>query len=576
LDYSKRIIKTFSETPIFQDVHLGLDRKNHKSEEYDAFYYDQAKKGRLIKKSELPEFRIELYNRQDTTEVFAINKSDNSIAGMLSATIVIYKFFNDSELPSVESVYVYKEFQKKGVGMAMYDILISSYGGCLSDRVLTGDSAKGSFNIWERLAKKYNAYYVGKTLVKGEFHIYKVDSFIRDMMHSPNDRFLVTLKPLDVDKLQESPQLDDDSKEIANRDIFKPPLRATLKLQYETPTPIGKALIQVYEFVNKVDKQLNLKLDSGEVIAMLEYNDDISPEIPFPVIEFTAVKKEYRGKGISKVLYEFIIRKFKGIISDVLLSGSEGYGSFQLWQSLSKKYHPYIIDFDNSFITPSKSFEKWQMKTEDERFMLTQYPFDYTKHNEERSKFKMSNIKFTGTPLKSVSESPQLMAHTGDRNSDVEDLIPSIWDWSGKPLMSKDIGSGLTFMKMKGIQPDDFKYCIRSKETVICGMRGKISDSDYKVAPTEFAIGTVLTDHEYRRQGYAKQLYRLVLQDAGILVSDYQLYPGTASIWQNYLPTIAHMYLVDDNGKISKFNFKKGTGKVGFEYYFVASVKPLL
>jgi GNAT superfamily N-acetyltransferase len=312
-----------------------------------------------------------------------------------------------------------------GYSKVLYAWLIFAYAGIFSDESLSGGNPKkgiiGSFESWQWISKHFNTYYFDG----GKGVIYPIKGGIKkSMMKSRGDKFLATAEPFDYiaynknngrvsssgnqepeempvpdnsikkKALSETPEFSDKDKSLGDDEIGKPS-GAVLKQQYEVKTAVGIGLIQVYQYLfSKTSKNALLKLDTGEYIAQLEYEDDISEDSPFPVIEFVGVRPEYRGKGISKLMYEWIIKKYKGLISDSTLTGEEGYGSFQVWQSLAKTYkNIYMIDLNTTLVKPITAIDKSLMGKKHERFMLTVYPFDWKAHNAIRSQMSLANVE---------------------------------------------------------------------------------------------------------------------------------------------------------------------------------------
>jgi GNAT superfamily N-acetyltransferase/ribosomal protein S18 acetylase RimI-like enzyme len=395
------------------------------------------------------------------------------------------------------------------------------------------------------------------------------------MMKNPDERFLVTNKPLKIGHnveepvdttyatMSEMPQFSDKDKELADHESFEPPMYAKLKKSYPIALPGGiKGAIDLYQFdANPASKEILLKLDTGEGVAVMQFDAPEESDLPFPTVLFAGVKESHRGKGLSKSLYDFIIKMYKGVISDATLTGEEGYGSFHTWQSLAKSYNAYIVGV-NDVVTPRNGFTKDAMGSHHERFMATQYPFDYAKHNQKRQ------MAYTEV---------ELMQHKAENDIDSSD--PNEWDFvSGQKLIEKKVGNGIIFLKMKIAHANDVKYALKDVKTnkIISGMRAKIDPNDYKVDPNEAQISSVVTGEQYRNKGWGKLLYKLVLDAEKTIVSDYQIYPGAAAIWSKYLPTIANVYNYNEDGELEPFDFAKGTSKQGIYDYFVASKKKLL
>jgi GNAT superfamily N-acetyltransferase len=565
-------VAAMTEMPAFQDVHLNMGRKKDYDDAIINGAYEEARyEGELLDKKSLLNYSLELYKTWKMSDyrcdVFVINKENNEIVGRL-----ISHLGSEGDYPIIASTVVYKKHQKQGLGMLMYTMLIDSLGGCYSDRTLTGEYGGGSFRVWELLGQKYNSYTVSRDKKAKRNIIVKANGFSQDMMGDPDEKFLVTKDPIPEDKLSdpnkelaamtEMPEFSDKDKVLGDDESFLPPLHATLVKTFGIDIPgVGKGKAELYRFIsNSEEKELLLYMPNGEGCAVMQYDATKDSDMPFPVISFCAVKESYRGKGLSKILYDFIIKLHKGIISDATLTGEDGYGSFQVWQSLNKKYKTYIVNTVNGIINPLPIITREHMGDHNERFMVTLHPFDYVRHNEGKS-------------LKEV----QLMNHSGDHDIDSSD--PNEWDFlSGKTLINKKIGKDMIFIKMKVQHNSDVKYAIKDikNKVIITGMRAKIDSGDFKVNQNEAQITSVVTNPNYRGKGWGKLMYKLVLETEGTIVSDYQLYPGTYAIWKDYLPKIANVYNFNEDGELEPFDPVKGISKEGLYDYFVASKDKLL
>ena len=97
--------------------------------------------------------------------------------------------------PTVASIYIYEKFQRKGLGLALYRILIDTVGGVVSDASLTGEDGKGgSYILWKRLSKIYNPYIIYRKPIGVSINPV-VDFTLNDMKDSTT-RFMVTKEPL--------------------------------------------------------------------------------------------------------------------------------------------------------------------------------------------------------------------------------------------------------------------------------------------------------------------------------------------------------------------------------------------
>jgi hypothetical protein len=65
----------------------------------------------------------------------------------------------------------------------------------------------------------------------------------------------------------------------------------------------------------------------------------------------------------------------------------------------------------------------------------------------------------------------------------------------------------------------------------------------------------VITKKEFRRKGYAKQLYSFVLNNHKVIVSDSIVYKNSQEIWDSFISTIAERFNYDkEANKFSEYN----------------------
>jgi hypothetical protein len=101
-----------------------------------------------------------------------------------------------------ESVGIVTEYQGRGIAINLYIYMIENYFGALySDNYLTGETGKGSFDVWAKLGR----YFPHKYLYSPENRKYKeIPEFTREMMGNPDILFVVSPKPIATDNLRES------------------------------------------------------------------------------------------------------------------------------------------------------------------------------------------------------------------------------------------------------------------------------------------------------------------------------------------------------------------------------------
>lgn len=306
--------------------------------------------------------------------------------------------------PTIIGIAVKISSRGKGYSTIFYSWLIDYYKGIISDETLTGEEGHGSFQSWQKISKNYPTY-IWKSK---ETAIIPLDGEIisDSMMKNKTDHFMAAKKPIDYKsynvkfaktfkmpsyvksgiKLTEMPVFADKDKSLADDETFEPPLNATLKGSYPIKLRTGNGIIDLYQFnVEPATKVILLRLESGESVAVMSFDASTDSDLPFPTVMFVGVKKDQRSNGFSKIFYDFVIKKYKGIISDASLTGEEGYGSFQTWQSLAETYKDktYMVKDDDTII-PISTITKDMMTSRFERFMVTFYPFDYKKYNEKK------------------------------------------------------------------------------------------------------------------------------------------------------------------------------------------------
>ena len=570
IDRRKLIESVFIETPVYDD----------RNKDVFPDHQIKMKKGKFERTEKInQELEADIYNVIAQGYHKIVIRRNQEIIGMIEAemnTNAVIPF------PKITGIAVRKPHRGRGYSKIMYSWMIDLFGGVISDEKLTGKEGYGSFQLWVWLSTKYPSY----MWKSNETAIIPIKGPINPtMMGSKNDHFMSTKEPFDYNTynkrfakpfkmpsysaiempkksgtLTEMPQFSDKDKDLADHEAFGPPENSTFKKSYPLSS---KGKIDLYEYNSKVSsKEILLYSPEGECVGVLAFDEPHESFLPYPMVTFSGVKKEHRGKGYSKLLYAFVINMYGGIISDATLTGEEGYGSFQVWQSLGKKYTLYMVNTDTGEVNPLQNISKSSMGRHDERYLATSKPFDFKKHNLSKS-----------PPVNEV----ELKSPIG--GNDIDQSDPNDWDFiSGKTLVSKNIGNGIVFLKMKIEHSKDVKYALKDTKTkqIISGMRAQIDQHDYKVEPTEAQISSVVTSPVYRGKGWGKLLYKMVLETEKTIVSDSLLYPGAATIWKSYLPTIANVYNFSESNGLEPFDFAKGTSKDGVNDYFVASTKKML
>lgn len=81
--------------------------------------------------------------------------------------------------------------------------------------------------------------------------------------------------------------------------------------------------------------------------------NDVSP---YPIVKMIRINPDYQGKGYGKLVYEWVISTYGGVVSDSTLSKRGGKGSFHVWKSLEDSgYKISVIKWSD--ITDYKTWE---------------------------------------------------------------------------------------------------------------------------------------------------------------------------------------------------------------------------
>ena len=87
---------------------------------------------------------------------------------------------------------------------------------------------------------------------------------------------------------------------------------------------------------------------------------------------WSTVYKRYQGLGIGKQVYKKIIKLYGHLFSSATLTGETGFGSFNLYQKLSKSkiYECFLVDSKSLKATPVKTITKDLMRYKKDRFVI--------------------------------------------------------------------------------------------------------------------------------------------------------------------------------------------------------------
>lgn len=92
-----------------------------------------------------------------------------------------------------EVALVHPDYQGNKISTQIYTYMIDNHFETLfSDSTLTGDTGKGSFQLWQKLGKMYNSY----IYVEDKQKLIEVDGFDRDDMLDAYESFVVSTEKL--------------------------------------------------------------------------------------------------------------------------------------------------------------------------------------------------------------------------------------------------------------------------------------------------------------------------------------------------------------------------------------------
>jgi hypothetical protein len=120
-----------------------------------------------------------------------LNKYDVHLFDDTGKEKASFHWYKDGKKPwATTSAAVSSEYQGKGIAFTVYTYMIEKYMHTLmSDATLTGETGKGSFDLWMKLGKKYPYKYIYNT---SNYRRTQVSDFTRDMMGNEKNRFVVS------------------------------------------------------------------------------------------------------------------------------------------------------------------------------------------------------------------------------------------------------------------------------------------------------------------------------------------------------------------------------------------------
>jgi hypothetical protein len=162
---------------------------------------------------------------------------------------------------------------------------------------------------------------------------------------------------------------------------------------------------------------------------------------------------------------------------------------------------------------------------------------------------------------KKMEEAPLIRSYRGEHDgilgSDVDNYDPSLVIPKYEiPTMEDEYTKG--DISIKSINDgDEIRYGLFVKQN-LASVIDLISFELDGVDPKKFRpyqVVNVITKKEFRRKGYAKQLYSFVLNNHKVIVSDSIVYKNSQEIWDSFISTIAERFNYDkEANKFSEYN----------------------
>jgi GNAT superfamily N-acetyltransferase len=173
--------------------------------------------------------------------------------------------------------------------------------------------------------------------------------------------------------LKEAPVFDEKNLELGNKKNDKTNWELMSK-KYEDMKK--SSMIQITKLEDmilktvKAEDNFTLYVGNGKDLfaIYIYYFEDIgSREVPF--INFSVVRPEYRGKGITTKIMNYMLNKFNSVGSDYDLTGKDGKGSFQPFEKFSTQYRSAIYSDSGKLTVVDKITDK-HMNDSTTRFII--------------------------------------------------------------------------------------------------------------------------------------------------------------------------------------------------------------
>ena len=182
-----------NEMPAFNDKNASLGKKDGQGAITVDRYEHTKKVFKLDKVLKVGQFNYEIYKKEGLCRIFI--KELAELVGFMGVQVDSIELNGNSiEAAQVVSVYIFEEYQGKGLGFDLYKILLNEYGTIMSDISLTGSNGGGSFHMWEKVSELegisvYTYDIDDRVLVR-------VNKIERGMMGSEGVRFIASYKDL--------------------------------------------------------------------------------------------------------------------------------------------------------------------------------------------------------------------------------------------------------------------------------------------------------------------------------------------------------------------------------------------
>jgi len=150
----------------------------------------------LVDEFNISGYKAETWSRRDRLHIHLYSTEGTHVGEFI--------WYNEDGQWKTESVALAPEAQGKGIAIKLYIYAIEEFMKTLySDTSLTGETGKGSFDVWVKLGKYFQFKYVYN---EEENMLEAVDEFTREMMGDENHRFVVSTEYVieDDDSVTES------------------------------------------------------------------------------------------------------------------------------------------------------------------------------------------------------------------------------------------------------------------------------------------------------------------------------------------------------------------------------------